>query len=82
MGIDGIEDQENTLTLYPNPVKEIITIDSKITVAKVEIYSILGKRVLETKETLKINVSHLEQGLYLLKIYSQKGIITKKIIKN
>lgn len=68
------------LRVYPNPASETIYITSGIPIEKIELYDIVGKQVLESKNTSEINVNHLEYGLYLLKLYSEKAITTKKII--
>ncbi len=72
-----------SISLYPNPVSNILTIDSEISLIKVEIYSVLGKRIKEVNSNFSdINIGNLSAGLYLTKIYSEKGITHRKIIKN
>lgn len=67
--------------LYPNPVNSILNIQLAETLEKVEVYSLLGRKVLENNTT-KINVSSLSLGVYLLKIYTQDGKIgVKRFIK-
>ena len=79
----SIEDN-NTLEnfkLYPNPVNNTLNIQLDGTLNRVEVYSILGRKVLES-ETSNIIVSHLSSGLYLLKVYSQEGKVgVKRFIK-
>ena len=72
-----------SLKLYPNPVNDILTIESKnVTVSKVEIYSILGKKIKDIHSRFKtIRTDNLSNGLYLIKIYSEKGMVMKKIYK-
>jgi len=54
----------------------------------VEIFDIMGKSVggenfrpLQNAE-MSINISHLTNGVYFLKIATEQGIVTSKIIKN
>ncbi len=80
----GVKDSffKNAITIYPNPVKDILIINSKIQITKVEIYSVLGKKVKEIKtEFNSIKTSELPQGIYIVKIYSEKAYTTKKILK-
>ncbi len=74
----------NTLfSIYPNPTKEYLSIVEKsdIKIKNIEIHNILGQCVIETDNTT-IDLSNLNNGLYLLKIHAQNGIIaTQKIIK-
>jgi len=73
---------ENSLKLYPNPVTNILTIESKnVTISKVEIYSILGKKIKEIHSDFKtIRTDNLSNGMYLIKIYSEKGMVMKNVI--
>jgi len=49
---------------------------------KVVIYNVLGKEVLHTSITNSIDVSHLENGIYILQLSDGVKIATQKIIKN
>ncbi len=74
---------EQAVKLYPNPVKNVLYIDSTIhTIIKIEIYSVVGKKVLEFNRNLgKLNIKELSSGLYLIKISSKNGGFTTKFIK-
>ena len=68
---------------YPNPVKDLLIIDSKVKIIKVEMYSVLGKKVLEKKSNFnQIQTNGISHGVYIVKIYSEDGFIFKKIIKS
>jgi len=73
----------NSLKLYPNPVTSILTIESKnVAISKVEIYSILGEKIKEINSNFgSIATDNLPNGMYLIKIYSEKGMVMKKTIK-
>lgn len=74
----------NSINVYPNPVKNTITInklDSSINIEEVVLYDILGNVVYNDKIVNRIDVSNLSRGLYILKLESKKGLIfNKKII--
>jgi len=71
------------VSIYPNPVKDFLTIDSQEKITKVEIYSITGKKVQEKKSNFNsIHISGLSHGIYIIKICFDKEFIFKKIIKN
>lgn len=69
-------------SLHPNPVKEYLFIDSKLEISKAELYDILGKKVLSNFVLRnKLNVSELNSGVYILKLfYATNGISIKRII--
>ncbi len=73
------------LTIYPNPTntgKIYITTKSSLD-KKVEIFNVLGKRVLESVTTSKeVNVSQLEAGVYIIKIKEGEATATRKLIIN
>jgi hypothetical protein len=79
----GDQELERSIQLYPNPVKDILSIKSKaIVISKVGIYSVLGKKIKEVKSNFEsIGISNLSKGLYIIRIFSDKGSITKRIIK-
>jgi flagellar capping protein FliD len=74
---------DNSLKLYPNPVTNILTIESKnVAISKVEIYSILGKKIKEiTSNFGSITTDNLPNGIYSIRIYSEKSSIIRKMIK-
>ena len=70
--------QELQVSIYPNPVSDVLYFDSEI--EKVIFYDISGRKVLEQNQVIAIDVSHLEKGTYILKIVAEQFIQTKKII--
>jgi hypothetical protein len=72
------------LTVYPNPTVELIHIEAKVNIEQIEIYSLQGciinKKLCERRHE-SINVKNLVTGIYILKIYTAKEIVFKKIVK-
>lgn len=85
----GVEDfeQVGNIKLYPNPSNSILNITAQNagTNGTIEIYSIVGKKVLSQKlelsEATKIDVSDWDSGVYLVKISSDTGEETKRFVK-
>ena len=73
------------LTIYPNPVnsgKIYITSKSSLD-KKIEIFDVLGKKVLETvTSTKEVNISNLSAGIYIIKIKEGDSSATRKLIIN
>jgi uncharacterized repeat protein (TIGR02543 family) len=67
-------------TVYPNPAKNEIYIQSKTPVENVEILDISGRIVVSTNSTA-IDVSALPQGINFVRVFIDGLSITKKIIK-
>ena len=73
----------NTVKIYPNPVDNILTIDSEmVPLKKVEVFSILGNKVKEINTGFNaIPFNNLSSGTYIMRILSEKGSTTRKLIK-
>ncbi|RAR74095.1 T9SS type A sorting domain-containing protein [Flavobacterium aciduliphilum] len=71
----------NNLTLYPNPVNDMFTINGDF--AKVEVYNIAGQLVKSFTASESYNVSELKTGIYFVKAtdVNQKTSVAK-VIKN
>ena len=73
---------KNDLNIYPNPVKDILNIESNKDFQSVEIFNSLGQKVLQSKQK-QINTSKLSAGVYMIQIKDSKNQVTsKKFIKN
>ncbi|WP_409024850.1 T9SS type A sorting domain-containing protein, partial [Flavobacterium sp.] len=71
------------LNIYPNPVGNgRIFITSKTSAEKeIEIFDVLGKRVLQISITTKeLNVASLSPGVYIIKIKEGEQRATRKLI--
>jgi hypothetical protein len=69
-------------TIYPNPVSNNLTIKSKENILKIEVYNLLGKKLIEKENSSFINLSNLKPNIYFVRIFSAKSSISKRIIKN
>ena len=78
----GEEDQIDA-RIYPNPASQYVFIDSQEDIQMLSLYSIDGKNVLNTEQqgpNIKLDLSGLEAGLYLLKITTDERSGTMKLI--
>lgn len=66
--------------LYPNPVNDVLNIETVLDLKSVEIFNIQGQKVLETNQN-QINVSSLSSGMYMVTIQDvENNTVTKKVI--
>lgn len=74
----------NNTSVYPNPAQDVMTLTSTALINKVKIFSLNGQNVFETlvnKElTHQINTESLLNGVYIVKIYTEEGVVTKNLI--
>jgi len=69
--------------LYPNPVNDVLHISYQESINSVQIFDMTGKQVLQVKNSTRtIDVSQLKASIYILKIMTDNGVLTKKLIKN
>ncbi len=67
-------------TIYPNPTSTNFTIEMENEVKSVEIYSLLGQKIL-TATSKNINISNVSKGVYLVRIEDSKNAVsTQKLI--
>jgi surface protein len=79
----SIEDQNQLdISIYPNPTSDIVYIEGNYTQLKVVIYNVLGKEILNKSITNRIDISHLDNGVYILQLSDGVKLSTRKIIKN
>jgi hypothetical protein len=84
--IDGagiVETPLANVSVYPNPAHGELNITGDVIPTAVRIYNITGQLMYETATCtaeMKISVSSMPTGVYFIKINSDKGSITQKII--
>ena len=75
---------ERYVSVMPNPATERVQVLSSFGVSRVEVYSAAGLKAMDLKaEGYKatLDISHLPSGIYLLRIHTQQGVVTKKLVK-
>ncbi|MES2812429.1 MAG: T9SS type A sorting domain-containing protein [Bacteroidota bacterium] len=73
---------DQAIIFYPNPINAILNIKTSIAINEISIWNLQGQSILVTKENLKIDLSHLQSGVYIAKFVTDKGIKIANIIKN
>ena len=72
---------ENETIIYPNPAKDILTVDN-VNNADIYIYNTIGqmvKKVTNVVGNSEINVSDLNNSMYIVRIQKGESVQTKKI---
>ena len=73
------------ITVFPNPTTGILHIEDNNLLGKsldVSVYDMLGHLVLKSVDSKTMDLSGLSNGTYSVMIYSEKGLVTKKIELN
>lgn len=75
--------EENDVRIYPNPVTDYLILSNQnggITEAK--LYTVTGKEIKIKLVNNRIDMRGLDTGIYLLKLHSNSGVSSIKIIKD
>lgn len=89
--LTGITDGMNrTWSVYPNPASELLYIECKLNINetyRIELHTTDG-RIIIRRECIvtgsnaleKLPIGHLQNGLYILKIYSEDSVFSKPVL--
>jgi hypothetical protein len=84
--VTGIEDKIVSFSIYPNPAKENITIEFNQDVrnAQIQIINLQGASIIDAKTSSKVtevDISILQQGIYILKTQLNNKTVIQKFVK-
>lgn len=75
---------DNSVKVYPNPVKSIVTISADSTLKSIQLYDIQG-RLLQSGTVndidTTIDLSSRTAGIYFVKVVTDKGMKIEKVVK-
>ncbi|MES2747315.1 MAG: T9SS type A sorting domain-containing protein, partial [Bacteroidota bacterium] len=75
---------DDSILVYPNPTASIINIKSNFNIKSIQLYDVQGRLLQTTMENTTntiIDISQKSNGVYFLKITTDKGSKVEKIIK-
>ncbi len=81
--VDGIGETASQISLFPNPVKNIVTVKAD-NIERVRLFDITGQLLIDTNEngeTVTIDMSKLAVGQYVMQVSTQNNVVTEKLIK-
>lgn len=74
-------DNSEGIKIYPNPVYNLLNIETNEAVKEVILFDISGKKLIEKKALKTIDLNAIKNGIYFLKIRTDKRDYNTKIIK-
>jgi hypothetical protein len=86
LSVKGVD--ASKFTVYPNPANNILNVSNSVNdmINSVKITDLTGKTVKESnfvaKSSIQMNIADIVAGVYMMTIKTDKGSITKKIVKN
>ncbi|WP_417428792.1 T9SS type A sorting domain-containing protein [Halpernia sp.] len=77
-----VSNSKNKVRVFPNPVSDVLNLDSTDKVELMQLFDASGKLIKTFRNPEKsANVSNLKKGIYVLKVKTDKGTSSTKIIK-
>ncbi|MDR2206077.1 MAG: T9SS type A sorting domain-containing protein, partial [Flavobacteriaceae bacterium] len=77
------ETEKLNIEIYPNPAKSVLNIETSLKIEKINVYDTSGKIVKTLQNAGKtIDVSRLQNGVYHLEIFTDRGKVFRKFIVN
>ncbi|MEO8148939.1 MAG: ELWxxDGT repeat protein [Bacteroidia bacterium] len=85
-GISAIEEHAvNSISVYPNPVTDILNINAKDNkIESFKIHNSIGKLILDktvNQQNFQIDISQFNSGIYFIQVQTKDGMLSAKIIK-
>ncbi len=79
----AVKETTSVIVVYPNPVRDILTIETKQTIGRVEILDNTGRLLVKNINNKVLNIAHLPDGVYLLNIYALDNalVYSGKVVK-
>ena len=77
----GVDENEASMKVYPNPTKNVVTVEAE-GMTEVSVYNTLGQCLLQKEvagDQATIDLQHVSEGLYLLRVKTENGTISKRI---
>ena len=84
---DGVAEHEAlNVAMFPNPAQGEVTLLSDDNLMNVSVYNLLGQQI-ETRDLnktrqYKFNTEGLTSGVYVVKIKTEKGMVSKRLVVN
>lgn len=78
----NLEKEIAEVAVFPNPMQDRLTVTSSIPIQRVEILNLSGHKLLSQNQAHTLDLDHLADGLYLIKIYYLEKVTTFRIRKS
>ncbi len=82
-GVGVNELNQNAVTVFPNPVKDVMMIQTNSNIKEIRVYNATGQLVINlmvNAKTISINTSGMTTGIYNLKAILDNGTVNKKVV--
>jgi hypothetical protein len=74
-------DNLSMINIYPNPTIDYVNISSPTKIQYIELFNLYGRKIIKKQNVNTLNISSLNPGIYLVRIYTNQQWVLRKIIK-
>lgn len=78
INIDNVEN--NTVNIYPTPTNNTLNIEGN-GIRNIQMFDAFGRMVLESATGGRYDISNFTNGVYIVRVTTDNGISTKKVVK-
>ena len=65
----GVEEiSANKMTVYPNPTRDVFSVETETPNSMVSVYNLNGSLLLQLENTKSVNIEYLPKGIYIVKL--------------
>ena len=84
MGTVSLNDLESfyPVTIFPNPAQQAVQITMELAIYRLQVYAMTGQKLIDMRQaTNRLDISALPNGVYQLQIFTDEGLVSKKLVK-
>lgn len=70
-----------SVRLYPNPVVDMLYVDTNAWVERIEVYNLNGATAASSLGNAPLSLRHLPAGVYIVRVTTDEGTVQQRIIK-
>ena len=84
MASTAVNDTKNdvSVSVFPNPVNNILNIKSKSVIQQIAVYDLAGQIIMlkdYDQKSVKLSVGHLPEAIYIVNITTINGVVNRKV---
>lgn len=76
-----IDENKLDVSIYPNPTSGLLNIEGNNNNLKTIVFDMLGKEIMTQSSSNSIDLSHLENGIYIMRISDGQNVSSQKVTK-
>ena len=78
---ESIEENTVSFNIYPNPVNDVLFIETEVEINEVSIFDVYGRQQVNMTTGQQVDVKNLNSGVYFVKIVAENGEVVKRFVK-